>query len=243
MKHKLIISLTTLVAVMFMVAFAVGNGTPQVTSADEGQTENTVVVTGTGTIEVEPDIAIINIGVQTQNDDAQIAQQENAAAMDKVISALKTQGIAEKDIVTSQYNIYQSSNYLDGEMRKEFFVVNNTVNVTVREVKQVGKLIDLASANGANSINNITFSVSDDAAYYQEALKLAMGNAEGKAEAIMGTFSKTPGQPINVTEYSSGGGVIYAAESVKTFAMDAVSTPIETGQISISASVTVTYGY
>lgn len=243
MKNKLIIALTTTFMVMLMVGFAVNQGSPQIALADETSSENTVVVTGSGTIEVEPDMATINIGVQSQNEDAQKAQQENASLMEKVVNAIKAQGIDEKNIITSQYNIYKTSNYLDGDQREEYYVVNNTVNITIDDIDKVGKIIDVASENGANSINNIAFSISDDAAYYQEALKVAMENAEGKATAIMSTFDKQPGMPLNVVENSTGGSLVVYSESAKAYAMDAVSTPIESGQISVEAMVTVTYDY
>ncbi|MDK2866884.1 MAG: uncharacterized protein PWP51_957 [Clostridiales bacterium] len=248
MKNKLIIGITSIMMIMAVAAFSVSLSAPTAVSvADtEGTSEiqNTVVVNGTGTMQVAPDMATINIGVQTQNEDANIAQQENAKLMDQVVSAIKAQGIAAEDIKTAQYNLYKTSDYSSStDKRKEYYVANNTVNVIVKDIDKVGSIIDVASSNGANNINNITFSVEDDSAFYQEALKLAMTNAKGKATAIMSTFGKTPSIPQQVNESSSGGSIVYNTEAVRALAMDSVSTPIESGQITITAKVSVTYGY
>jgi uncharacterized protein YggE len=247
MKNKLIMGIASIMMVTAIMAFAATTGAPSAVSMADTETSeaNAVIVNGTGTLQVAPDMATINVGVQTQNEDANAAQQENAALMDQVVSAIKAQGIAADDIKTAQYNLYKTADYSSSsDTRKEYYVANNTVNVVVRDIDKVGSIIDVASANGANNINSITFSVEDDSAYYQEALKLAMTNAKGKATAIMSTFGKTPSLPQQVSETSSGGSIVYNTEAVRAYAMDtASSTPIESGQITITAKVTVTYGY
>ncbi len=73
---------------------------------------------------------------------------------------------------------------------KRFTRLQTLVKVTVRDLDNLGDLIDVASKSGANQINSIQFTVEDEEAYYQEALVLAMSNAKGKANAILGTMDK-----------------------------------------------------
>jgi len=163
--------------------------------------------------------------------------------MDKINKAIKALGVKDDELQTSQYNIYKNRNY--GEMNEEeYYVVSNTLTVTVNDIDKVGDIIDASSKAGANRINSINFGVKDEAKYYQEALKNAMSSAKGKATTIMATFGKKPGLPYNVSEANYYGGVVRA-----NYAMDmameksSVSTPIEAGDLTITANISVQYDY
>jgi len=244
MTKKILIGLSSMLLIMSLVfvGSTLGNSKVSVADTTDMDQENTVTVNGMGEIKVAPDMATVNIGLKTEDPDADAAQTANADLMSKIVAALKGEGIAETDIKTAQYNLYKTSDYVEGKERKEYYVASNTVNVIVRDIDKVGEIIDVASANGANSINNIAFSISDDSAYYQEALKLAMTNAKGKANAIMGTFGETATVPVTVVEASNGGSIVYNESMVRDFATNS-STPIESGELTISANVTVTYNY
>ncbi|MBN2899596.1 MAG: SIMPL domain-containing protein [Clostridia bacterium] len=224
--------------------FTGGNVLPTQSFADDVATEmRLVTVQGVGEITVKPDMATINIGVETQDKDAAFAQKENARIMDQVSKAIKALGITEDELQTSQYNIYKSRNYGD-EKQEEYYVVSNTLTVTVNNIEQVGDVIDASSNAGANKINSIDFGVKDESKYYQEALKNAMNSAKGKATTIMATFGKKPGAPYSVVESGYYGGVVRA-----NYAMDmvseksAISTPIEAGDLTITANISVQYDY
>lgn len=224
--------------------FTGGNMMPtQSYAAGEASDVRVVSVQGTGEVTVKPDMATINIGVQTENVDAAKAQSENAVLMDKINKAIKALGVKEDELQTSQYNIYKNRNY--GELNEEeYYVVSNTLTVTVKAIDKVGDIIDASSKAGANRINSINFGVKDEAKYYQEALKNAMSSAKGKATTIMATFGKKPGLPYNVSEANYYGGVVRA-----NYAMDmameksSVSTPIEAGDLTITANISVQYDY
>jgi len=232
-----------LIMTLVFAGSALGNNKVSIADTDDVAQKNTVTVNGMGEITVAPDMATINIGLKTEDPDAEAAQTANASLMSKIVAALKNEGIADKDIKTAQYNLYKTSDYVEGKERNEYYVASNTVNIVVRDIDKVGEIIDIASSNGANSINNIAFSISDDSAFYQEALKLAMANAKGKANAIMGTFGETATVPVTVVEASNGGSIVYNESMVRAYASDSSSTPIESGELTISANVTVTYNY
>jgi len=206
---------------------------------------NKITVRGQGTIKVKPDIAYINLGVYTENKDAKIAQEENATKMNKVISALKNIGIDEKDMQTNYYYIYPIYDYQSkGGNRIVGYNVTNTITVTVRDILKVGNVLDLAIKEGANVSSGIQFSIADTEKYYNEALKQAVKNAKGKAEAIGEAIGVEIKVPVSVVEISYGGRtVVYADIEQMSAKAESVSTPVETGEMDINATVEVTYKY
>ncbi len=212
---------------------------------------NIVTVNGLGTVKVKPDIAYINIGVQVFNTDAKEAQDENAKLMDAVVNAIKRNGVKDEDIKTIGYNIYKSTKYEpvvlgEKENRIEGYYARNTVEVTVRDIDNVGKIVDAAGNAGANEINRIRFGISDEEKYYNEALKLAMKNASGKAQAILSTFGAKIDKPYRIIENSYGAATYYRENAMfKTSMADdaAYNTPVETGELEITARLAVEYKY
>lgn len=204
---------------------------------------NIVSVQGNGEVKVAPDVAYIQIGVETRDENAQKAQEDNKAIMDKVTNEIKKYVEDGSDIQTSQYNIYRNYDYND-DKKEEYYVVSNTLSVTLKNIDNLGKVIDAASTAGSNKISNISFGIQDEQKYYNLALENAMSSAKAKAETIMGTFGKKPGIPKSVTESGYFRGV-----QTSNFAVDKVmlessaSTPIEAGEITVSATVTVEYDY
>lgn len=228
--------------------FIAGAGQPPATlsAADVTETQqNILTVNGKGVVTVTPDIAYINIGVDTENEDASIAQAENAKLMTSVKNAIMKAGIKEADMKTMNYNIYKSFNYRSDDEREEVFRVSNSLRVTVRDLDKLGDLIDTAAKSGANQINSIQFTVEDEEAYYQEALVLAMENAKGKADAILGTLNKTAGMPVRISEQSYGGSLVRNTGGIafeESKSMD-FATPIEAGDIQVTATLSVEYDY
>ncbi len=241
---KSIISIGTVVALvtaMFLGSFALA---PKEVLAEGEVTTNTVSVSGVGSITVKPDIAYITVGVETENADAATAQQENASKMTEVLKAIKEAGIEEDDIKTLNYSIYDRYNYNEGKENEKYYVVSNSVKVTIRDIDKVGDIIDVTAKAGSNQISNISFGISDDSEVYAEALKLAMASAKVKANAIMSTFGKEATIPSKVTESSSFSGVIRNDYAMMEMAeKSSFSTPVSTGELTITANVSVEYNY
>lgn len=212
--------------------------------AEGEETVRTVTVQGEGTIKVKPDIAYINVGVESSDVDAQAAQKQNRELMDNIIKALKDDGLTEDSIKTISYNIWRGVDYRSEEQIEEYHVTN-MIEITIKDIETVGNIIDVTSGAGANQINSIRFSVSDEKTYYNEALEIAMGNAESKAASIMDTFGEKPSKPYKVIESSFGGGqfleanVAYDAGVAKAGS----TTPISSGDLEIKATVSVDYDY
>lgn len=206
---------------------------------------NTINVTGSGKVSASPDIAYISLGVVTEDKVANTAQQNNAKAMDQIISKIKGLGIAAEDIKTIGYNINPKYDYNKdtGESSITGYSVTNTVQVTVRDIKKTGSVIDTASVNGANITNGISFGLSDYEKYYNQALKSAITAAKKRAETIAGALSISLKKPVTVTD----NGATAPVYNYRSYDMNAVSakvaTPVEAGSIEVTANVNMVYEY
>lgn len=168
------------------------------------------------------------------------AQRENAETMNRVIQGLLNLNIAREDIQTQVYNVFPQYDFVDGKQVFRGYEVTNSIQVKIRDIQQVGNIIDTAIQNGANQISQIEFKIEQEDAYYRMALQLALQDASKKAFAIAEKL-RLPymPMPIEITEVSAEGPVLYrAAASVESF-----STPIEQGTIEVRGEVRVKYQY
>ncbi len=230
------------------------SGTVRTAGGDEIQI-HTINVAGTGTVTASPDKAVVYLGVQTQLIDATAAQQENAEKMDRIIAALKDAGITEDDMETSGYSMYPMRSYeaLRSYEAKEptitGYVVSNRLMVTVTDVDKVGDIIDTAVNAGANEVQSVSFTLSDDARQdaREQALENAVESARSDVDTLAGILDVTILGPVEVT--TSGGNVVtpyplpYAA-AVKEYEMGrSESTPIMPSDISVTAYVQIVYQF
>lgn len=208
------------------------------------QANHNVVVQGEGAVLVKPDIAYINLGLQTKNKDSKVAQETNKKTMLAIYSALEKAGVKAEDIATTNFSIYQvyvDSVPYESSNRTMLFQVSNNIKITTTDLERVGALLDIAVAAGANQVNGIDFSVKDNSKYYDQALKLAMASAKSKAGTIMSTFGKKASIPVKVTELSSNASPI--RDEVYKMSADVGSTPVQAGDLTVTAKVQVEYGY
>lgn len=159
-----------------------------------------VKVEGSASISAKPDVAYINIGVETLNKDVEKAQIENAGKINKVIEAITKVGVVKDDITTTNYNIRQSYDYSYSKRVFEGYKVSNDIRVKVKDTELAGKVIKVAVDAGTNKIRGISFDIEDKTKLYNKALKMAINNAEAKAKALMEEFGDAPNRPYRVIE-------------------------------------------
>jgi len=203
---------------------------------------NSIRVTGKGEVTVKPNQASLLVGVVVDDMKVQNAQQQNAIISNQIIEALKNIGINQEDIETSSYSIDRLVDYQDSQEIFRGYRVSHILKVTVKDIASVGKVIDVATENGANVVRNVSFEVSDPEPYYLEALKQATLNAKSKAESI----AKSLGLTINsVPEWIVEESVqlLRPQYSMQTAVLSASTTIIQEGQIKISASVQALFNY
>ncbi|WP_309623675.1 SIMPL domain-containing protein [Novosphingobium sp.] len=195
-----------------------------------------------------PDLAVFSAGVTTQGQTAGEALRANAAAMTRVIAALKKAGVAEKDIQTSsiQLNPVYGQPVVgpNGQVAQEPRIVGyqatNMVSIKARDIKNFGKVLDALVASGANQISGPSFQMADPTAAMDEARVDAIKAARGRADL----YAKAAGlRVVRVVSISEGGysppQPKYAMMEART--ADAASTPIQAGEVEAQVSVTVQF--
>jgi uncharacterized protein len=204
----------------------------------DGGADRTVTVSGTATIRAMPDEAVVSLGVQTEADSADAAMSQNATKMSAVIGAILEAGVPREDIATTNVSLYPSYG-ADGSAVTGY-VAGNQVDATVRDLRDVGRLIDSAVDAGANSVNGITFRLSDDNEGLDEALRGAVDDARAKAEVLADAAGAGLGQVVSIAETASGfpPPVFYEEQAV---AADARATPVIPPEVETQVSVTVTW--
>jgi len=217
-------------------------------STDPGN-DNVIHASGTGNVIGTPDRAQVTFAVQTENPDVKIAQQDNAVRMAKVIDALVATGIPRDALKTTGYNIYPvyddySKSLIDQKIRT--YQVTNTLTVTLHDVSRTGDVIDVAVANGINQARSIQFLLSDEQSQVlrTEALKKAVARARADADTVAGALGVTIAG-VQSADISGGYSPVlfenYQYDAGNAIAKSAAPTPIQPGDITVSAQVSITY--
>ncbi len=201
-----------------------------------------ITVTGTGTVSGTPDMVQVSVGVVTQNANVQDAVSANAAQMNALISALKAEGISEKDIQTSNFNVSLqtvSKPVAAGSTQESetTYMVNNQLTVTLHDVSKLGDLMDKLVAAGANNIYGVNFGISDTSQLEDQARAKAVQDASSKAQSLAKLEGVTLGSVVSVSETSGYPGPVYPAAA----GLGGGGTPIQPGQLQVSVSLQVTY--
>ncbi|GEN34497.1 SIMPL domain-containing protein [Aneurinibacillus danicus] len=198
-------------------------------------------VSGEGTLSVTPDRAIVVLGAITESKDVSTAQKENAETVSKIINSILRLGIPKENIKTSDYRIDIQYDYEDGKQILRGYKVTHLLQITIDKIEQTGLVIDTAVNSGANSVSAIKFTVAQPNIYYNQALSLAINNAQQKAVTMAKTLGVTLNQIPNRIQEVSGAPepVPYQAS---LYAMSA-ATPVQPGQVEISAEIRTEYSY
>ena len=195
-----------------------------------------------GSSEARPDLATINLGVTTEGQTAQAALQENARRMSALTQALRRAGVAERDIQTSNVSVHPQQQYRENEPPLiTGYQANNTVNARVRNVGNLGRVIDAAVAAGGNTIHGVSFSHADPEAQLDAARRDAIAEARRRADLYAAALNM---RVVGIIAVSEGGGysppIPMPMMAARNQAMDA-STPISPGEIETRVSVSVTF--
>lgn len=191
-----------------------------------------------------PDVATISTGVTTQAADANTAMRDNASQMDKVMAALRAAGIAARDIQTSGINLNPQYKYVENQPPAIVgYQASNTVNVKVRELAKLGKVLDTLVAQGANQINGPSFGIDKPEAALDEARIAAVKKAQAQAQ----TYADALGLKIRrIVSIGEGGASLPRPPMPMLRAMSADAgyakeTAVAPGESSVSVSVEMVF--
>lgn len=204
--------------------------------------EGTITVAGTGTVQVEPDTAVVNLGVQaTAPTGAEATDSVNAAAT-ALTEALIAAGIADDNIQTAGLNLYSVTG--DDGTTITGYNASLSINVTIDDVEAVGSTIDAAqSAAGAGfTIGGVTFSFADPESVLAQARVDALASARAKAEQYAAAAGVELGEIIAIVESPSSPPILYAAAGQTAApANDDAGPPIAPGQLDLTVDIAATF--
>ncbi len=215
-----------------------------------GSEREGIWVSGTGEVTVTPDIANLRLGIEAQEASVAEAQTKASEAMKKVMTALTDSGVAEEDIQTQYFSIRQRTKW-DREKEEEVIIgyqVTNKVIAKIRDIGKVGIIIDTVAEAGGDltRIDNLSFSVDDPSAYYEEARQKAMAEVKAKAEQLAELAGVTLGKPTYISEgiqspIYKGVYYEYQAGGAPVPAPAPAPPPISPGEMEVSLTVQIAY--
>jgi len=229
----------TLMFTMGCYAQTSGPTTVNTTSQAQG-----ISVAGEGRLTATPDVAVLTLGVEVTAASVDQAYQDANKAMDGVIAALKTAGLAEKDYKTTQFNINIIRRTVNGEDTIQGYRVNNQVSAKVRPVASAGKVLTqvTAAAGNAARVQGIQLTLDDPAKLQTQLRDLAMADARAKADQLAARAGVKAGVPISIQD--GGTPVTPRPLDLPTAALArgaASDAPINPGELEVRQTVAVTY--
>jgi uncharacterized protein len=201
------------------------------------ETLRTITVTGEGIVETAPDQATISLGVTTNADTAVAALAANSAAMTTMMEQLKAAGVAAADLQTANLSLSPNWSGYDSSSTPSIagYVASNMLNVRVRDLDALGTILDAAVSDGANTMNGITFGLAEPNPVMNEARSRAVADATSRATVLAMAAGATLGPIVTITE----GGTFPGPAPM--FRAEASAVPVASGELAMTASVTVTF--
>jgi hypothetical protein len=221
---------------------------PSFSSAVSVNQQLGIWVEGLGSIQADPDIAILSLGIESREPTVTEARQAAAGAMQQLVASLNDEGVSSDDIATSSFNIspqtiYREVRDVNGSYSMPEiigYIVSNRLTVTIRDLDNVGGVIDRAATEAGDlvRINNISFSIEDPSVFGADLRTLAATDARAKAQIYADAMGVELGPLVFLSESGSSAPKVYAEERA-VMAIDAsfAPTPIMAGETSLSARV------
>ena len=201
-----------------------------------------IIVSGSGTASAEPDLALINLGVQVLSPSVGEALNTANTSLESILQVLGNYNVDEKDTQTRYFNINTQYDYSNDGAPEAGYQVTNELSVNVRNLDSLGELItDVVEAGGDPvRVNGINFAIEDTTTLEDEALAQAIADAKTRAERMAELSGVTLGDLVSV---SLAGGASPA--SPIAFAVEAMArsapTPIRTGDLEITITIQALY--
>ena len=216
--------------------------------AETGSQTATINISGTGSVSVAPDMAIVSLGVVREAKTAREALDANNDAMAAVLSAMESKGIEKKDLQTSGFNIQpryfypkRKSNGEQPQPQITGYVVSNNLTVRVRELAKAGEILDLVVTLGVNSGGNIRFANNDPSAALKEARVKAVKDAVEKAQTLAIAAGVELGPIKNISENFNRPRPVAIANARALSVQEDAAVPIASGENSYEVNVQMSW--
>jgi uncharacterized protein YggE len=231
-----------LTALCGAIAVFIASSSPMAMAADNAPMPRMLVVSGEGKVMARPDQAQLSAGVVTEGKTAAAALSANNAAMNKVFATLKSLGIPDNKIQTSNFSVtpqYPPYNQTNPQPHRiTGYQVSNQVTVIVDDLGKLGAALDALVKSGVNELNGVSFGFAKPDALEDRARRAAIANAIFKAKGMAQAAGVSLGPILSIQE---GGSETPRPMPMMARAMAAESVAIAPGENTISASVSITY--
>ncbi|MDP2955576.1 MAG: SIMPL domain-containing protein [Longimicrobiales bacterium] len=228
-----------------LAALASCGGQPVSAQAPTPEPLPFVEVSGSATVSVAPDRVRVAFAVETRSATAAEAAARNAELMDAVIRALRASGIQGVDVETFGYTLRPEYAYAEAQPPQspviDGYTALNNVRATAGDVAAAGRLVDAAIRAGANRVSFLAFEASDTEAARREALTQAVQRATAQAEIMARALGRVLGAALEVRGGAAEQDYPRGVARARFLAQEAVDTPIEAGDLTVSASVTIRF--
>jgi len=213
----------------------------------EAEVKNTISVSGTGEIWAKPDLALIDFSVVGEKKTVIEAMAENTKKMNSVIEAIKSQGVEEKDLKTTNFSIspryewYEKSEIYPAGIRVLVgYEVNQTLQVKIRDLTKIGNIIQVATEAGANQVGDLRFTIDKQDELKSQARKEAIEKAKVMAKEIAGQLGV---KLVKITNFSENATapIPYPYFMERAMGGGAETPQIQTGENKIEVQVSITY--
>src|SRR3989344_4208075 len=246
-RENKLFTILTAVALSFLSLYLLALSTRAFLSAvNFGLAEHepaTITVDGDGKIVAMPDLATINLGVQTEKTEVAAAQKENTEKMNKIIDAIKAQGVQPADIQTTNYQINPQYDYRDGSAKLRGYIVVQNLTLSIRDLSKIGRILEVAGSLGANQVGGLNFTVDKPENLKNNARDKAIANAKVKAESLAKSLGVRLGAIRSYNENGFNPPIIYS--KMEAFGvgggLDTPAPAIEQGSLEINSHVTIVY--
>lgn len=199
-----------------------------------------ITVTGEGVVDGIPDIATLSLGVTTTGDTAAAAMAANTEALSAVMARLKAAGIADRDMQTTNLSINPNWTGYDSGARQRIdgYTASNQLTVRIRVLEGLGAVLDAAIQDGANTLNGLSFGLSEPRPAMDAARKAAVEDARARATLLVEAAGAKLGPIVSITE---GGGYTQPAPMFRQAADAASPVPVAAGEVATTANVTIVF--
>lgn len=162
---------------------------------------HTIVIDGEGSVHGTPNIANINLGLQTENESIEAAQKNNTETMNTIISKLKKEiNVNKNEIQTTNYSINPRYDWNEGQRTLKGYTVSQNLKIKIKDLTKISKIIGLAGEYNLNQVGGLNFSIENPENLQKEARIKALNNAKEKANALSQTLDVKLGRIIGFSE-------------------------------------------
>ncbi|MCX6720887.1 MAG: SIMPL domain-containing protein [Candidatus Staskawiczbacteria bacterium] len=208
------------------------------------QNQNQITVSGEGKIYAKPDIAVIDFGVKKEGLTVAEVTKSSTDKMNAVIEAVKALGVDEKDIKTTYYNLMPRYNWTEAQGQVfQGYTLSQNIQVKIRDFTKIGDILSKATLNGANLVNDLSFTIDNPEKFKEQARAEAIAKAKANAQNLAKESGLRLGKLINVYEGYNSYPVMYnSAKAMGGGIAESAPVPtIQPGQQEINVTINLTY--